>query len=171
MESHGDLAATTGQKCTVNVDPKKWNMEGGESVGAASSSKVRNRRDNTNTSWKKVKVLVAQSCLTFWNPMDCSPPGSPVHEILQARILEWVAISFSRGFSLPRDRTWISCIAGRFFSIWVTGEPIKNWWIETCRISIILKNTNINTGRTKIIICQTLWKRIYIYIHTHIYCC
>lgn len=50
MESHGDLAATTGQTCTVNVDPKKWNMEGGESVGAASSSKVRNRRDNTNTS-------------------------------------------------------------------------------------------------------------------------
>ena len=42
-------------------------------------------------------MLVAQSCLTLCNPMDCSPPGSSVHEIFQARILEWVAISFSRG--------------------------------------------------------------------------
>ena len=48
----------------------------------------------------------AQSCLTFCNPVDCSPPGSSVHGILQARILEWVAISFSRGSSQPRDRTW-----------------------------------------------------------------
>ena len=44
--------------------------------------------------------------------MDCSPPGSSVHRILQARILEWVAISFSRGSSWPRNRTWVSCIAG-----------------------------------------------------------
>ena len=43
------------------------------------------------------KVLVAQECPTLYDPMDCSPPGSSVHEILQARILEWVAISFSRG--------------------------------------------------------------------------
>ena len=48
-------------------------------------------------------VLVAQSCLTLCDPMDCSPPGSSVHEIFQARILEWVAISFSRGSSQPRD--------------------------------------------------------------------
>ena len=47
--------------------------------------------------------------------MDCNPPGSSVHGILQARILEWVAISFSRGPSRPRDRTLVSCIAGRFF--------------------------------------------------------
>ena len=50
------------------------------------------------------------------NPVDCSPPGSSVRGILQARILEWVAIPFSRGSSLPRDRTWVSCIAGRFFT-------------------------------------------------------
>ena len=53
--------------------------------------------------WSKVKVLVAQLCLTLCDPMDCSPPGSSVHGILQARILEWVAISFSRGSSQPRD--------------------------------------------------------------------
>ena len=51
----------------------------------------------------KVKVLVSQSCLTLFDPMDCSPPGSSVHGILQARILEWVAISISRGSSQLRD--------------------------------------------------------------------
>ncbi|XDA77321.1 hypothetical protein R6Z07F_007455 [Ovis aries] len=58
---------------------------------------------------------VAQSCLTLCDPMDCSPPGSSVHEIFQARILEWVAISFSRGSPQPRDRTRVSLIAGRSF--------------------------------------------------------
>ena len=48
-------------------------------------------------------VLVTQSCPTLCNPMDCSPPGSSVHGILQARILEWVAISFPRGFSQSRE--------------------------------------------------------------------
>ena len=69
-----------------------------------------------------MKVLVAQSCPTLCSPMDCSPPGSSVHGILQARILEWVAAPFSRGDSPPRDRTQISCIAGRFFTIWATRE-------------------------------------------------
>ena len=50
-----------------------------------------------------VKMLDAQSCLTLWNPVDCSPPGSSVHGILQARILERVAVSFSKGSSSPRD--------------------------------------------------------------------
>src|SRR5574337_612499 len=49
--------------------------------------------------------------------MDCSPPGSSVHGILRARILEWVAIPFSRGSSQPRDQTQVSCIAGSFFTI------------------------------------------------------
>ena len=53
--------------------------------------------------------------------MDCSPPGSSVHGILQARILEWVAISFSRGSSQSRDRTRVSCIAGRRFILWATS--------------------------------------------------
>ena len=55
--------------------------------------------------------LAAQLGTTLCDPMDCSLPGSPVHGILQVRILEWVAIPFSRGFSQPRDRTWVSCIA------------------------------------------------------------
>ena len=53
---------------------------------------------------------VAQSCPTLCNPMDCSLPGSSVHGIFQARILEWVAISFSSGSSWPRDQTWVSCV-------------------------------------------------------------
>ena len=60
--------------------------------------------------------------LTLCNPVDCSPPGSSVHGILQARILEWVAISFSRGSSRPRDQTWVSCIGGRRFNFWATRE-------------------------------------------------
>ena len=60
-----------------------------------------------------VPVLVTQPCLTLCDPMECSPPASSVHGILQARILEWVPISFSRGFSQPTDQTQLSCIAGK----------------------------------------------------------
>ena len=70
----------------------------------------------------KVKVLVTQLCLTLCHPMDYSLPGFSVHGILQARILEWVVISFSRGSSCSRDWTWVFCIAGRFFTIWATRE-------------------------------------------------
>ena len=56
------------------------------------------------------------------DPVDCSSPGSSAHGILQARVLEWVAISFSRGSSPPRDWTQISCIAGRRFTFWATRE-------------------------------------------------
>ena len=72
----------------------------------------------------KVKVLGAQSCPTLWNPMDCSSPGSSVHGILQARILEWVAIPFCRVSSQPRDWTQVSHISGRLFTIWVTRESL-----------------------------------------------
>ena len=82
--------------------------------------------------WKVIKVLyetthygcesevkreVAQSCLTLCDPMDCSLPGSSVRGIFQARVLEWVAISFSRGSSGPRDQNRVSHIAGRRFTV------------------------------------------------------
>ena len=82
-----------------------------------------------------VCVWVAQSCLTLCDPMDCSLLGSSVRAI----ILEWVAIPFSRGSSPPRGRTQISCITGRFFTIWAI--PGKAWiyrsskeiyWTEVC---------------------------------------
>ena len=71
--------------------------------------------------------LVTQPSLTPCDPLDCSPPGSPVHGILQATMLEGVALPFSRGSSQPRDQTCVSCIsgiAGRFF----TSEPPGNLW-------------------------------------------
>ena len=64
----------------------------------------------------KVKVLVTQFCPTLYDTMDCSLPGSSVHGILQARILEWVAMPSSRGSSQPRNRTQGSRIAGGFFT-------------------------------------------------------
>ena len=92
---------------------------------------------------------VAQSCLTLYDPIDCSLPGTSVHGIFQARVLEWVVISFSRGSSQPRDQTqarileWaafpfrgssqprdqtqVSCIAGRFFVSWATREAWTPW--------------------------------------------
>ena len=79
--------------------------------------------------WSQVKlfhmcvcVLVTELCPTLCDPMDCSPPGSSVHGILQARILEWVAFPSSRGSSQSRDWTWVSSIAGRLFIIWDTRE-------------------------------------------------
>ena len=78
---------------------------------------------NSNKLWKwKVGVLVAQSCPTLYDP-----PGSSVHGILQARMLEWVAIPFSRESSRRRDQTQLSDVAGRFFTIWATREAPLNY--------------------------------------------
>ena len=70
--------------------------------------------------YPKVEGLVTQLCTTLCDPMDHSPPVSTVHEILQASILEWVAIPFSRGSSQPRDQTPVSCLVGLFFTIKIT---------------------------------------------------
>ena len=96
----------------------------------------------------KVKILVTQLCLTFCNPMDCIPLGSSIHGIFQARVLEWVAISFSRGSSQPRDWTWVSCIAGRFFTVWATREAL--YLLMSC---IICKYTEKAFNKT-----QYLWE-------------
>ena len=79
---------------------------------------------NTSNRYFYVRmyVKVAQWCPALHDSMDCSPPGSSVHGILQARILEWVAFPFSRGSSQPRDQTQVSRIAGDFFTIWATRE-------------------------------------------------
>ena len=72
------------------------------------------------------ECLVTQSCLTLCNPMDCRSPDSSVHGISEARILAWVAISFSRGSSRPRDQNCVSCIvADGFFT---TEQPGKQLW-------------------------------------------
>ena len=73
--------------------------------------------------WSEVKWSeVAQSCPTLCDHMDCSLPGSSVLGIFQAIVLEWIAISYSRGSSRPRDRTWVSCIVDRCFTVWATNN-------------------------------------------------
>ena len=66
---------------------------------------------------KESESEVAQSYPTLWDPMDCSLSGSSIHGIFQARVLEWIAISFSRGSSQPRNRTLVSHIADRRFTV------------------------------------------------------
>ena len=71
---------------------------------------------------RRESVSVIQSCLTLCDPMDCGSPGSSVHGISQARILEWVVILFSRGSFQTKDRTPVSCIGRRILHYWVTRE-------------------------------------------------
>ena len=106
--------------------------------------------------WKvKSEIEVTQSCLTFWDPMDGNLPSSSVHRIFQARVVEWVAISFSRRSSWPRDRTQVSRLVGRCFTIWATREDLFLPYFSsflTCRITIgeqwITKNNQNTIRRT-----------------------
>ena len=88
------------------------------------------------TKRKKEESEVAQSSPTVCNPMDCSLLGSSIHGIFQARILEWVAISFPRRSSRPRDWTWVFHIVRSSFTVWVSGEVHiitkghANWVLE-----------------------------------------
>ena len=75
----------------------------------------------------KSESEVTQSCPTLCDPMDCSLPHSSVHGIFQARVLEWVAISFSRGSSRPRDRTGVSRVVSRHYTVWATREVLTLW--------------------------------------------
>ena len=100
-----------------------------------------------------MKAIVTQLCLTLYDPMDCSPPGSSVHGILQARILECVAISFSRGSSQPRDRARVSYIEGGFFTAEPPEKPPQSvqslshvWlfvtpWAAACQASLSVTNS------------------------------
>ena len=84
-----------------------------------------NKQGDNIQPWHIVCVPVCFSHVQlFCDPMNCSLSGSSVHGILQVRILEWVAIPFSRQSSWPRDRTWVSYIARRFFTIWTTRETL-----------------------------------------------
>ena len=96
------------------------------------------------------KVLVAQTCLTLCDPMDCSLSAyqdrKHVHGIFQARTLEWVAIPFSRSSCWPRGWPWISCMVGRFFTIWATREA--QWRYN---LGLIFR---LNTMSTSIVIIK-----------------
>ena len=104
-----------------------------------------------------VLCLVTQSCLTLCDPVDCSPPGSSVHGVFQARVLECFAISFSGGSSYPRDRTQVSCIAGRFYTIWATREAHS-------QMSVHLRKIRTRPSRTVLYQLSTSlkWERFWI---------
>ena len=124
-EEHGWLQSTGLQRVRHN-----WETNTGGFPGGASGKEPANA-GNLKTQvqflgWED--PLVAQPCLTLWDPVDCSPPGFSVHGIFQANILEWVAIFFCRGSSWPRGQTHISCVSciGRqiFFTTEPPGKPI-----------------------------------------------
>ena len=110
------LSVTTLSSCLLPRSPDKENTRIGRQLGSQDPMRITGMQTPAVTS-VATKPSVTQSCLTLCDPVDCSPPGSSVPGIFQARMLEWVAISFSRGSSRTRDRTRVSCIAGRFFTI------------------------------------------------------
>ena len=89
----------------------------------------------------KVKVLVTQLCPTLCNPMECNLPDFSVHGILQVRILEWVAVPFSRGSFQARDQTQVPCIAGRFPTISATRDINNNHYKGSQRPSVCYSST------------------------------
>ena len=105
----------------------------------------------------EVKVLITQLCLTLCDPMDWGLPGSSLQGILQARILEWIAIPFFRGSSQPRDWTLVSHIAGKFFIIWAIREAkdiylISLWELryshkESYSLLFLVPHTSVVTGK------------------------
>ena len=99
-------------------------------------------------------MLVTQSCLTLRNPMDCSPPGSSVHGILQARILEWVAISFSRASSPSRDQTWVSHIAGRLYQLSHQEAKYLIWY----SLKDVFENHKLNCSFSSLTLKLVAWK-------------
>ena len=108
-------------KCCTQYVSKFGKPNSGHRTGKGQFS-FQSQRKAMPKHVQKVKVLVAQLCPTLCNTMDSSPPGYFIHRILQARILEWVAIPFSRRSSWPRDQIQFSYIASRVFTNWATRE-------------------------------------------------
>ena len=151
QDSHGSRFTTRGNEQTRSCQEKKWTP--GQGMWEMNSklwallyelshlcepwSLALSSAGATGWWHHTVCVLVTQACQTLCDPMDCTQPGSSVHGLLQARILEWVAISFSRGSSQPRDGTGVSCIAGRSFYVFVTlgveWYPSPLTWLQILR--------------------------------------
>ena len=112
--------------------------------------------------------------------MDCSPAGSSVHRILQARILEWVVIPFSRRSSWLRDLTQVSCTAGRFFTIWAAGEALSIWYLElfflelqavTYSLRSVLQGTNFFHQSRTAVLKQDDFAQLPPLPHAHTHSC
>ena len=99
--------------------------------------------------------MCARSCPTLCNPMDCRIPGSSLHGILQAKILEWVAFSFSRRSSQPRDRTWVSCMTGRFSTVWASRGAWNKDTPLLLRLNEVMRMEPWS-GRTRVLMREDL---------------
>ena len=99
--------------------------------------------------WKHRVSEVAQSCPTLCDPIDCSLPGSSVHGIFQAIVLEWIAISFSRGSSWPRDWTWVSCIVDRRFTPPGKLKKQKYYYFQVLELQLGIIKINCNSRTWK----------------------
>ena len=115
----------TGLREREGGHPVTWVLGGEALLGSQTPGNVRGASCHPITGPPFCCALVAQSCLTLCNAMDYSLPGSPISEISQARILEWIAISFSRVSSQLRDWTHISCIGRKTFFSFTTEPPRK----------------------------------------------
>ena len=160
LEQQRDQISQSKRKSTLNIHWKNWcwswsydtcghlmwKADPLEKTLMLEKTESRIRRGQQWISWlgdiidsedieRKRESEVAQSCLPLCNPMDCSLPGSSIHGIFQARILEWFAISFSRGSSQPGDRTQVSLLAGRYFTIWATRKTMSFRTLEDMSLS------------------------------------
>ena len=98
-------------------------------------------------------MLVAQLCLTLWDPIACGLPGSSVHGISQTGIVEWVTISFSRGSSQPRDRSHVSCIGGSL--------PLSHQGSQNCTL-LCIKYTCECICTCE---CMCVWVYVYVWVY------
>ena len=109
----------------------------------------------------KIRFLVVYSLSHVWlfcDPMNYSSPGSSVHGICQAGILEWVAASFSQGPSWPRDGTWVFCTAGGFFTSEPSGKPNNVYYMSlTPNLCIQLVGTFITKSISPVSIITVSW--------------
>ena len=98
-----------------------------------------------------IHAQLLRFCLTLCNPMDYSTLGSSIHGILQGRILDWVAISYSKGSSQPRDQTRVSCIVGRFFTTEPKGKLKESYTTEQLNTHIqivVMEHNAVNILKT-----------------------
>ena len=137
-------------QCSCLENPRDGEASWAAISGVTQSRTQLKQLSSSSSRYRQVQIQVkiAQSFLTLRDPMDCSLPGSFVHGILQARILERVAILFSRGFSQPRNGTQVSCIAGEFFTIWATREAPRYRRKPICHLknNILVKHYTNNTN-------------------------
>ena len=108
------------------IPPKNYIIDATDRCGHLSSHTNTHTHPEILSHFYNLMKVKVKLCPTLCDLIDCSLPGSSIRVIFQARVLEWVAISFSRGYTWPRDWTRVSCIVGRRFTVWATREALNH---------------------------------------------